>query len=456
VENPIRVLVVDDEPSVGESLRLLLKEEGAEVFTLTHPSRVIPFLKENPVDLIFCDLRMPRISGWELFRSIKEEFSHIPVLLMSAYGTEDTAQEFLLEGGWEYIKKPITPQKIHHILQRIKESRISSVFAPIVPRKVPDSFRLGEIIGQHPLMRNVFEMIRKVAPYPTTVLIEGESGVGKELVAREIHRLSARREGPFVPVNCGAIPSTLLESELFGYKKGAFTGADRDRTGLIVEASGGTLFLDEIGELPPDLQVELLRVLQEGKVQPLGTTHPIEVDVRWISATLKDLKSMVQEGKFRSDLYYRLNVISIYLPPLRKRKEDIPLIVEETLYRLEEKYGKKVKGVESSAVELLLTYPFYGNVRELINVLERAYILTEGEWITREALAPFLVLREENKEEKKEEIHDLSIPKAVRELEIRYIREALRRTGGNKTRAAQLLNISLRALQYKIKEYQIE
>jgi two-component system response regulator AtoC len=304
-------------------------------------------------------------------------------------------------------------------------------------------------------MRNLFALIEKVAPYNSTILIQGESGSGKELVARVIHERSPRKEGPFVAVNCGAIPATLLESELFGYQKGAFTGADRDRTGLIEEAGGGTLFLDEIAELPLDLQVKLLRVLEEGKVLPLGSSRPRPVEVRWIAATHKDLEEVVQSGRFRHDLYYRLKVIEIRVPPLRQRREDIPLLAGEWLFSLNERYQKGIEGIEPPAVSALLDYPWHGNVRELQNILERAYILTEGKWITREALSA--LLSEGVGDKSPERVpEDLDLPRAIQELEVRYITEALRRTRGNRTRAAKLLRISHRALLYKIKEYRID
>jgi two-component system response regulator AtoC len=442
---------VDDDEGVAESLRILIEQEGGSARILTHPRGLEAEILRYKPELILCDLRLPERSGKELLLETRRLHPEIPFALMSAYGTLDTAQELLEVGAIEYLIKPIRREKIRELLERLRAPGVEAIFS----RKAPQNARFGPLVGNHPLMRNLFALIEKVAPYGSTVLITGESGSGKELVARVIHQKSPRKEGPFVAVNCGAIPATLLESELFGYQKGAFTGADRDRTGLIEEARGGTLFLDEIAELPLDLQVKLLRVLEEGKVLPLGASRPRPVDVRWVSATHKDLEALVRSGRFRLDLYYRLKVIEIRIPPLRQRAEDIPLIAGEWLYTLNERYGKEIEGIEPSAVPLLIQYPWPGNVRELQNILERAYILTEGKWITREALSA--LLSGEIAEARSDRVpEDLDLPRAIQELEVRYITEALRRTRGNRTRAAKLLKISHRALLYKIKEYQID
>lgn len=447
-----RILVIDDEAGVAESLKLLLEQEGAEAHYVTHPGEAKAAIEAFHPDLILCDLRLPGISGRLLAEELLRHHPRILCAFMSAYGTLDTAQDLLKSGAIEYLEKPVRREQIRKLLERLHPPQVREILA----QPAPPEARCGALIGEHPLMRNLFEMIRKVAPFPAIVLIRGESGAGKELVARVLHELSPRAQAPFVPVNCGAIPATLLESELFGYKRGAFTGADRDRPGLIQEAQGGTLFLDEIGELPLDLQVKLLRVLEEGRVLPLGGNKPLPVDVRWITATHQDLPQLVVQGKFRHDLYYRLKVIQLEVPPLRERREDLPLLAGDWLYRLNEKYGKGIQGIEAQASAILFRYPWRGNVRELQNVLERAYILTNGSWITAESLEVLLSPPSSPEQEERAQPLDLDLPRALKELEIRYIREALLRTGGNRTQAARLLRISHRALLYKIKEYGIE
>lgn len=450
---PPRVLIIDDDEGVAESLRLLVEQEGGVAHVVTHPAQVEGAVDTFHPHLILCDLRLPGSSGRMIAEEMMRRHPEVPLAFMSAYGTLDTAQDLLRSGALEYLQKPIRREQLRDLFRRLLPPAPTALQA----QPAPPSARYGPLVGQHPLMRNLYEIIERVAPFSVTVLIRGESGSGKELVARVIHEKSPRSGGPFVAVNCGAIPGTLLESELFGYTKGAFTGADRDRPGLIQEARGGTLFLDEIGELPLDLQVKLLRVLEEGKVLPLGSTRAVPVDVRWISATNRDLNALIKEGHFRHDLYYRLKVIEIELPPLRSRISDLPLIAGDWLHTLNQKYGKAIEGVEPPAVQKLLDYTWPGNVRELQNILERAYILCEGSWITAEALEGILGESTFPAGSSKGSSlpRDLDLPRAIQELEVKFIEEALRRTEGNRTRAARLLKISHRALLYKIKEYNI-
>ncbi len=452
-----RILIVDDDRDVADSLRLLFEGEGASVFLLHRPAGAVAAVAEHVPDVVLCDLRMPGIGGLEVLARIREERPELPVVLMSAYGSLDSAREALAAGAADYVRKPLEAEDLARVLALAapRVGRGGSVPA----RTAPPEARFGSLIGRSPAMRHVFLLIERIAPFPTTVLLSGESGVGKELVAAEIHKRSPRAEGPFVPVNCGAIPETLLESELFGDRKGAFTGADRDHTGLIAGASGGTLFLDEIGDLPSVLQVKLLRVIQEGEVQPLGASRPTPVDVRWVTATLRDLEADVAAGRFRQDLYFRLHVMQVDLPPLRRRGDDLEILAADILARLEERYARGVTAIDRSALDALAAHPFPGNIRELENILERAYILGEGETITKESVAGLV---EAPPSSAPAVVGDdfvpasLSIKQESRRLEARLIRVALERTSGNRTQAARLLEISHRALLYKIREYGLD
>lgn len=446
-----RVLVVDDEPAVADSLRLLLESLGAVASSESDAQLVETAIDRFHPDIVLCDLRMPRRDGRGVLENIRRRPAPPRVVLMSAYGSLDTARDALAWGADDYISKPIAAADLKRIIEASKLQLVQG--GDILAAAAPVSARFGAMIGASPAMRNVFQVIERIAPFPTTVLIRGESGSGKELVARELHRRSSRAEGPFVPVNCGAIPESLLESELFGYKKGAFTGADQDRQGLIAQAHGGTLFLDEIGDLPLLLQVKLLRVIQESQVQPLGASKPTKIDVRWLTATLADLEEAVKVGDFRQDLYFRINVLRLDLPPLRERAGDLALLIAETLDRLNQRYHKNIERLEAAAFARLQAHQWPGNIRELENMLERAYILAAGEAITDEGLRGLIPRAEIKAPERGSE--SLSIKKETRRLEIELIKRALAHTGGNRTHAAKILEISPRALIYKIREYEL-
>lgn len=452
-----RILIVDDEADVADSLRLLFEAEGAEVRVEGRSAAVMEVLADWPPELVLSDLRMPGPDGLELLRRIRARHASLPVVLMSAYGSLDTGREALEQGADDYVSKPLDSATVRRLIELAR--RESRPVEAIEAEAVADEARFGAMIGSSAAMRNVFQMIARIAPFPSTVLLRGESGVGKEVAAREIHARSPRAARPFVAVNCAAIPDTLIESELFGYRKGAFTGADRDSDGLIVAAHGGTLFLDEIGDLPTHVQVKLLRVIQEGQVQQLGATRARDVDVRWIAATLRDLDTDVASGRFRQDLYFRINVMQVELPPLRRRGGDLRLLVAEVLHRLESRYGRGVRGIEAAAVAALQEHDFPGNVRELENLLERAYILCDGAWLTREALREFEPAR--SRAATADSAHalvleSLSIKQESRRLERCLITAALEQTGGNRTQAARLLEISHRALLYKIRDYGLD
>jgi len=454
---PKRILVVDDEESFRHMLSVILKKEKYEVETASNGEEAIQKVISTPFDQILCDIRMPQMDGLEFLKEVQKAGVESTIIMMSAYGTIDTAIEAMKLGAYDYISKPFKTDEIILTLRKAEEREQLRKENQLLRREVLREYSFENIVSKNAKMKEIFEVIKKVAPYKSTILIMGESGTGKELVARALHYNSDRSKRPFVAVNCGAIPENLLETELFGHVKGAFTDAIRTKRGLFEEADGGTLFLDEIGELPPQLQVKLLRVLQEGEIRRVGESKPIKVDVRIISATVKDLAREVNEGRFRDDLFYRLNVLPIHIPPLRERREDIPLLIEHFIKKFTQSTNKKVVGIDSKALEVLMNYKWSGNVRELENTIERAVVLTDGENIMLENLPP------EIREFKEEEVslppvaeEEYSIKKASKVLETNLIKKALKKTKGNHTHAARLLEISHRALLYKIKEYGIE
>jgi two-component system response regulator AtoC len=374
---------------------------------------------------------------------------------MSAYGTVDIAIEAMKLGAYDYISKPFKPDEIILTLRKAEEREQLRRENQLLRREVAKEYSFENIVSKNEKMQKIFDVIKKVSQYKSTVLITGESGTGKELVARALHYNSERAQNPFIPINCGAIPENLLESELFGHAKGAFTDAIRTKKGLFEEADGGTLFLDEIGELPGPLQVKLLRVLQEGEIRRIGESKSIKVDVRIVVATVKDLTKEVNEGRFREDLFYRLNVLPIHIPPLRERKEDIPLLIHHFINKYNQSMSKNMAGIDHKALEALMNHKWYGNVRELENTIERAIVLTDRDNIELENLP--IEIQEFKEVFQLEPLPDeeVSIKKASKTLEINLIKNALKKTKGNHTHAARLLEISHRALLYKIKEYGI-
>ena len=452
---PKRILIIDDEESFRHMLSVILIKEGFEVETASNGEEGIQKSLASPFNQILCDIRMPRMDGLEFLREIKKTAVDATIIIMSAYGTLDIAIEAMKLGAYDYISKPFKPDEIILTLRKAEEREQLRRENQLLRKEVAKEYSFDNIVSKNEEMQKIFDVIKKIAPYKSTVLITGESGTGKELIARALHYNSERSQNPFLPINCGAIPENLLESELFGHAKGAFTDAIRTKKGLFEEADGGTLFLDEIGELPGQLQVKLLRVLQEGEVRRIGESKSIQVDVRIVSATVKDLVKEVNEGRFREDLFYRLNVLPIHIPPLRERKEDIPLLIHHFIKKYNEVMNKNVAGVDQKALEALMNYKWYGNVRELENTIERAIVLTDKDHIEVENLPvevqgfegelQFDVLPDE----------ECSIKKASKTLEINLIKKALRKTKGNHTHAARLLEISHRALLYKIKEYGI-
>jgi two-component system response regulator AtoC len=450
-----RVLVVDDEESLRLLVRTFLKRDGYEVEIASGGEEALSLVESFGPDVILTDVRMPRMGGLDLLATLKAKGSEATVIVMGAYGSIDLAIEAMKAGAYDYIQKPFKAEELLLTLRKAEERESLRRENRALRQEIRRENLFEEMLAKSPQMVSVWKTIAKVADYKTTALITGESGVGKELVARAIHRRSSRRGGPFVAVNCGAIPENLLESELFGYRRGAFTDASTDRAGLFEQADRGTLLLDEIGELPLPLQVKLLRVLQEESIRRLGDTKDIQIDVRILAATHRDLAAETQAGRFREDLFYRINVLPIAIPPLRERREDVPILIDHFVARNNARFGTNIRGIEPEARRFLLEYSWPGNVRELENVIERAMVLAERDVIGADDLP-------ERIREARDPIQlhltsgELSIKKTSRVIEEILIRRALQKTKGNRTRAAEVLEISHRALLYKIKDYRID
>ena len=435
-------------------LRTLLRRHGYEVETASSGEEALGMVDSFGPDVVLTDVRMPKMGGLDLLSTLKAKGNEATVIVMSAYGNMDLALDAMKAGAYDYVQKPFKPDEVVLALRKAEERELLRRENRALRDEIRKEHRFEDILAKSTRMQEIFRTITKIAEYKTTVLVTGESGVGKELVARAIHRRSSRRGGPFVPVNCGAIPENLLESELFGHKKGAFTDAVHDRRGLFEEATTGTLFLDEIGELPLGLQVKLLRVLEDEKIRRVGDTRDVQVDVRIITATHRDLQAETKAGRFREDLFYRLNVLPIHCPPLRERRDDIPLLIDHFVAKNNTRLGTSIRGLDTETRRLLYEYGWPGNVRELENTIERAMVLSEGEQIIaadlperiREARDPVQVQLASG---------ELSVKKTTRIIEEILIRRALQKTKGNRTRAAEVLEISHRALLYKIKDYQI-
>ena len=448
----MKILVIDDDQGLRRSLSLILDEGGHGVVVASNGADGLAVARNEEPDLILCDVRMPQMDGLEFLERYRQEEGGALVIMMTAYGSVDLAVKAMVAGAYDYIPKPFGADEVLLTIRKAEERERLRAEVGRLRAEVRAERRIGDIIARSPGMIRALEVAGKVARHQSSVLLTGESGTGKELMARHIHRESDRADRPFVPVNCGAIPETLLESEFFGYVRGAFTGADSDKAGLFEAAEGGTLFLDEVGELPTSLQVKLLRVLQDGEVRRLGGTETTTVSVRIVAATNRDLEAAVHAGDFRQDLYYRLAVIPIHLPPLRERTEAIPDLTHHLLGRLRERLNLKVESVTPGAMKALLAYPWPGNIRELENVLEQAVVLAEGDTLDEDSLSGRLRAADVVIEPGYAS-DDLSVKRRCAELERKLIMRALERTGGNRTKAAALLELSPRALRYKIQDY---
>ena len=451
----LHILIIDDDHEVRSSLQTVLETLGYATQTAATGEQGLHAIERQSFDLVLCDLRLPGASGLDV---LKHKRSEVPLILMTAYGNAEIATQAAQAGAFDYISKPINPDDLIFILRKFEEFERLKRENERLKANLSEKYSFKNIVAKSESFKEVFETVKRLSPFNTTVMITGESGTGKELLARAIHESSPRRGKPFIAINCGAIPENLMESELFGHKKGAFTDASRDKKGLFEEASGGTLFLDEVGELPLHLQVKLLRALQEQTIRRVGDEQSIAIDVRLVSATLRNLENDALEGRFREDLLYRLNVVSIHLPPLRERVEDIALLIEHFLQKHSKRLNIPPKKVGADVMKILLEYEWRGNARELENCVERALVLSQGEEIEIDSL-PEQVTRSHAKRAQKAsaspEKHDdnLSIKQKTAALEIELIQRALAKTGGNRTHAAKILEISHRALLYKLKEY---
>jgi DNA-binding NtrC family response regulator len=453
-----KILLIDDSPDILTHLSEYLKNEGYEVEASTDGEKAISMIERKCYDIILTDLMMPNIDGMEVLKYVTQHSRESICMILTGYGTIKNAVEAVKLGAFDYLTKPIKMDEILITLKRALEFRDLKRENQNLRNQLKKKYKFENIIGDSEKMHQIFETIEKVADTDSTILILGESGTGKELIAKAIHYNSYRREGPFIPVNCAAIPSELLESELFGHEKGAFTNAIRTRIGRFELANGGTVFLDEIGDMSPNLQSKLLRVLQERQFERIGGVKTVKIDIRIIAATHQDLKVAVEQGKFRQDLYYRLNVIPIQIPPLRERKSDIPLLVHHFLNHFNRSKKRKIEGINNEALNRFLEYLWPGNVRELENIIERIVILTNNDSITvqdlpekiqtlsRDEQAPLFEIPEEG----------ISLDNALNEFEKKLILQALNKTGWIKNKAAQLLSLNRTTLIEKIKRQNLQ
>jgi two-component system response regulator AtoC len=453
-----RLLVIDDEANMRHMLAAVLNKADYIVDLASDGAEGLQLIEQGRYDFILCDIKMPNMGGMEFLQASRDKLNGTTVIMMSAYGSIDTAVGAMKLGAYDYISKPFKTDEVYLTLKKAEERESLKKENRRLKERIQTiegDYNFGNMVAKSKVMRDIFELAEKAARYKTTVLILGGSGTGKELIARGIHQYGQRSEAPLVPINCGGIPETLLESELFGYKKGAFTGADRNKNGLFQEAEGGTILLDEVGELPLTLQVKLLRVLQENEIRPIGESKSMKIDVRVVAATAKNLEEEVHKGTFRQDLYYRLNVLTIELPPLKQRSEDIPLLCKHFIHRFNKILGKKVKGLTPGAMVQLLDYHWPGNVRELENVLQRAMVIADDSQLLTEHL--FLEqTRQDSNIQASVILEGLSLKTAQKVVEKDLITRALQKTGGNRTQSARLLEISHPSLLSKMRAYEID
>jgi two-component system response regulator PilR (NtrC family) len=455
------ILVIDDELSMRELLELLLTREGYKVSCAESGLSAIEMIKKDHFDLLLCDIRLGDITGLDVLRASKKKNPATVVIMISAYTTAETAVEAMNDGAYDYVPKPFDNDELKQTIENALALKTLEHEKEILDGELKESIHFGKIVGKSPGMLQIYKMIRQVAKTKTNILITGESGTGKELIANAIHDESDRNQMPFVVINCGGIPENLIESELFGHKKGSFTGATADKKGLFETADKGTIFLDEVGEISLALQVKLLRVVQEKVFMPVGGNENISVDVRIISATNKGLEDEVISGRFREDLFYRLNVIEIKVPPLRERKSDLKALAQHFLDKYSHEMGKEITKISSYAIELLKKYDFPGNIRELENLLERSVALTSTNILLPDSLALSIHKRRwiegiENRRFNVDEVEQgVSLDAILEEIERAYIKKALECTKANKNKAAELLNISTRSMRYRLEKLEI-
>lgn len=448
-----KILVIDDEKSILDLLGVVFKKEGYQVETSLSAAKGLELIEKQDFALILCDIKLPQMSGMEILKKVKVERPDIPLIMITAYGTIKQAVEALKAGALDYVLKPFDVEELKIIVAHGLENRRLKEENILLKNELREKYIFGNMIGKSKKMREIYSLIERIAGTDTTVLIEGESGTGKEMAARAIHFLSRRREDPFVTINCAALPDNLLESELFGHMKGSFTGAVANKKGMFEVAQHGTLFLDEVGEMSPLTQVKLLRTIQEKKIRRVGGTEEIQVDVRIIAATNQNLKKKIEEGNFREDLFYRLNVIAFEMPPLRKRKEDIPLLVSHFLKKYCLTMRRKTKRIPPEVMKIFESYPWPGNVRELENVMERIVAIEERETITEESLPAELLSPHKKTETKFLLQPGFNLYEHLDDISQNYIRQALEASEGNLRETAGLLGINYRSLRYLIEKH---
>ncbi len=444
MDKKMRIMIVDDERIVRESLLRWFERIGHLVDTASSGLEALEKLEKSPFDLLLVDMKMPGMDGLELVEKVKAEYPDTVVIIITAYGSIESAVTAMKIGASDYLLKPFKPDHLSLVMERIVQQKKREFEYSYLKGKLEKITRFDNIIGQSPAMEEIFSLIPEIAQSDASVLLTGETGTGKELVAKAIHAKSGRSSQPFIPINCGVIPDSLLESELFGHQKGAFTGAIHARKGFLEIVSGGTLFLDEIGEISPKMQIDLLRVLEEKKIIRIGSSHPVDVDFRLISATRRDLEKEITSGAFREDFFYRINVIKIDIPPLRNRKEDIPLLIEHFLKKYSQETTKRVDHISRDAVELLKGYDWPGNVRELANAVERAVVLSKTRTLNQDDFS-FLTARSITN----------TGHRSLLDMEKDYIRQILEESNWNITKASKILNINRVTLHKKIKRYDL-
>ncbi len=452
-----RILVVDDEESIREFLQIMLKKEGYEISLAEDGQMAIETLQKKTFDMVISDLQMPHVTGMELLKHVKDNYPDLVFMMITAFGTTENAVEAMKMGAYDYLTKPFKLDEVRLVVQNALRAQNLEVENKVLKKELGKEYSFQNIVGNSEKMHRIFDLIKRVSTTPTNVLITGESGTGKEVVAKAIHYNGPLKDRPFLTINCGAIPESLMESEMFGHKKGSFTGAVVDKMGLFEAADGGTLFLDEVGELPLTIQVKLLRAIQERIIRRVGGVEDIKVDVRIIAATNRNLEEMVKSGAFRQDLFYRLNVIQIQTPALRDRREDIPLLATFFLKKYTEKLQKPVSAISQEAMDALKKYEYPGNVRELENIIERTVALEGGATILPESLPPFVSTSSGRKLASSSEIEvgpeGLDIDKVIGQIEKEIIIKAIHQAGGVKKKAAKLLHISFRSMRYRADKY---
>ncbi len=454
-----KILVVDDEESIREFLEIMLRKEGYEITLAEDGLKAKEFIQKKSFDMIISDLQMPNMTGIELLKYVRQDYPEMLFMMITAFGTTETAVEAMKMGAYDYLTKPFKIDEVRINISNALKSKNLEFENRSLKKELNKEFSFQNIIGNSPAMHHVFDLIKRVSQAPTNILVTGESGTGKEVIAKAIHYNGPLKDRPFVTINCGAIPENLMESEMFGHKKGSFTGAIADKLGLFEVADGGSLFLDEVGELPLSIQVKMLRAIQERVVRRVGATEDLKVEVRIIAATNRNLEDMVQKGTFRQDLYYRLNVIHIKTPSLRERKEDIPLLAHHFLKKYNDKLNKNISSISTEAMESLKKYDYPGNVRELENMLERTVALESGATVLPESLPPLVNTNSGRKLASSNEIEvtdeGVDLDKIIGQIEKELIIKAIHQGNGIKKRAAKLLSITFRSMRYRIEKYNL-